>query len=346
MRQDMVNCNRLEWIDYSKGILILLVIAGHAIPEFGLQLPYLERIIYSFHMPAFFIISGYLYKQRSGETIYWYIRKKAKQLLLPYCEFCILIFFCHLMKQIVLRNDSAFFVNFLKKEILLGTITLNYKSIFSNLWFLPAMFSASIVFSLIHRKFKYELLRFFACLFLGCVSCVWASILESPLPVNLDAALLALPFMELGYIYKRYSSGKKKYEQLVLITSILIVLGLNMFAISNGIKSDSFYNLHIENWTVFCATSIVGTLLLFNITKRLTKQRCISFLGKNSLSIYGLHFISQNIIGFIPWPTIENVGLQLFELTVIVIVNVLITVSVLLIWKKISNNLRSKTLWC
>ena len=26
--------NRIEWIDYSKGILIILVITGHAIPEF------------------------------------------------------------------------------------------------------------------------------------------------------------------------------------------------------------------------------------------------------------------------------------------------------------------------
>lgn len=38
--------NRIEWIDYSKGILIILVITGHAIPEFDLHLDYLAHFIY------------------------------------------------------------------------------------------------------------------------------------------------------------------------------------------------------------------------------------------------------------------------------------------------------------
>ena len=62
MYQQTSQKKRIDWIDYSKGILITLVISGHAIPEFGLHLGFLEKIIYSFHMPAFFILSGYLFK--------------------------------------------------------------------------------------------------------------------------------------------------------------------------------------------------------------------------------------------------------------------------------------------
>ena len=76
--------NRIEWIDYSKGILIILVIAGHAIPEFDLHLDYLAHFIYSFHMPAFFILSGYLFRYKKDINTVEFAKKKAKQLLIPY----------------------------------------------------------------------------------------------------------------------------------------------------------------------------------------------------------------------------------------------------------------------
>lgn len=51
--------NRINWIDNSKVIAIFLMVLCHA--SLG-GVP--RAIIYQFHMPAFFIISGYLYKQR------------------------------------------------------------------------------------------------------------------------------------------------------------------------------------------------------------------------------------------------------------------------------------------
>lgn len=51
---------RENWIDWSKAILIWLMVLGHA----GLSgMP--REFVYAFHMPAFFIISGYLYKPHS-----------------------------------------------------------------------------------------------------------------------------------------------------------------------------------------------------------------------------------------------------------------------------------------
>lgn len=54
---------RKVWIDSLKGILILLVVLGHSIQNtlgeecYG---NYWWNLIYSFHMPAFMAISGYL----------------------------------------------------------------------------------------------------------------------------------------------------------------------------------------------------------------------------------------------------------------------------------------------
>ena len=45
---------RIQWIDYSKFIGIVMVILGHLY----LNNKYITNFIYSFHMPFFFFLSG------------------------------------------------------------------------------------------------------------------------------------------------------------------------------------------------------------------------------------------------------------------------------------------------
>lgn len=55
--------NRLEHIDILKGLLIILVVIGHI----G-GIPTLHKYIYWFHMPCFFMISGYLFQAKKKKT--------------------------------------------------------------------------------------------------------------------------------------------------------------------------------------------------------------------------------------------------------------------------------------
>ncbi len=50
---------RIKELDYLKSILILLMVAFHLV-YIGDKYPYIKQIVYTFHMPAFLIISGYL----------------------------------------------------------------------------------------------------------------------------------------------------------------------------------------------------------------------------------------------------------------------------------------------
>lgn len=52
--------NRDITFDMMKGIGIILVIIGHLAHGFGWLVP----AIYTFHMPLFFILSGYFYKEK------------------------------------------------------------------------------------------------------------------------------------------------------------------------------------------------------------------------------------------------------------------------------------------
>ena len=47
--------NRILWIDAAKGIGLLCVILGH------LGVPYLSTLVYTFHMPLFFFLSGIVF---------------------------------------------------------------------------------------------------------------------------------------------------------------------------------------------------------------------------------------------------------------------------------------------
>lgn len=48
---------RLDYIDAAKAIAIILVIIGHC--YWVGAVPRLRNIIYSFHMPLFFVVSGF-----------------------------------------------------------------------------------------------------------------------------------------------------------------------------------------------------------------------------------------------------------------------------------------------
>ena len=55
-----MSAKRLDYIDAAKAIAIILVIIGHS--NWLSAIPRVGRMIYSFHMPLFFIISGFFWK--------------------------------------------------------------------------------------------------------------------------------------------------------------------------------------------------------------------------------------------------------------------------------------------
>src|SRR5687768_11616414 len=95
--------DRQQWLDTAKGFAILLVVMGHVLRgfttahmfgEYGDVLKYVDYTIYSFHMPLFFAISGFLYAQReqlaSLSKYGSFFTKKLMRLGIPYVIFSLL----------------------------------------------------------------------------------------------------------------------------------------------------------------------------------------------------------------------------------------------------------------
>lgn len=73
---------RLVWADAARGLLILLVVLGHTLQHGDYEHNVVWNVIYSFHMAAFFAISGYV--SYRPEIRLNTIGRRAKQLLLPF----------------------------------------------------------------------------------------------------------------------------------------------------------------------------------------------------------------------------------------------------------------------
>lgn len=85
---------RFAEIDVLKGIGILLVILGHSVPDYPINLradvvaANLESIIYGFHMPLFFVSAGFVWQiADNGRISINWLNKKAQRLLVPYITF-------------------------------------------------------------------------------------------------------------------------------------------------------------------------------------------------------------------------------------------------------------------
>ena len=133
-----------------KGIAILAVIAGHSLPLNSIS----RDIIYSFHMPLFFIVAGYLYKP---STQY---RKKfkgdIKRLLIPYLT----IAFGFTLYLLFKESDKLFALKYSATATIFGTACNHSSLLWATVprigaaWFLPALFWCRQTFNLLYTRTK------------------------------------------------------------------------------------------------------------------------------------------------------------------------------------------------
>lgn len=94
---------RLKGLDIAKGIGIILVVAGHFFPESSPHWYAVARsVIYSFHMPLFLLISGYVYMYAGRDVPYLsFLKKKVKRVVIPYFLVSFLFIFIKFIPQML-----------------------------------------------------------------------------------------------------------------------------------------------------------------------------------------------------------------------------------------------------
>lgn len=199
---------RQGYIDLFKGIGIFLMVLGHTIANNTLEI-----WIYGFHMPLFFIASGYLYKD--VDDVCLYIKKKAKALLIPYFIFAIIYIL------IWKYTDQGAWNRILTSDWL----TIIYPSIDlsiplnGSIWFLVALFWCDLI-SLFIIKYtgKYKAIFFILCVVIGMA-------VKEELPFAVLEGLIGAFFYGFGYYIKKLDLVDYKIPTLLeVITGIISVI--------------------------------------------------------------------------------------------------------------------------
>lgn len=321
---------RIQYIDVAKGIAILCIILGH------MGMNEINRVVFTFHVPIFFIITGYFTSKKL--PVKEFVLTKARTLLVPYFLTCIVM------------SGLAIAINLLqggmetKKTILEWMIATLYgagdtwtapfyvKGI-GAIWFLWASFWAS-VFLRIALEMKAQLrVAFVLLLFVaGC----WTAQELFWFPFSIQAGAAATLYMYAGYLLRDLKEHMENVPREVKIFGTIGALFVWLQFIKN-FQGFWFVHCHIGRGIIdvvgsFCGCYVVLLIAQFIETKipMLTKGLC--FYGKYSLLVLCVHIIELNLF---PWWRIEwlllDYGVTEFGAKIFVIFGKLVMITIAVI---------------
>lgn len=323
---------RIEWIDASKGIGILLIMISHCI--------YFESLKFftAGYIPLFFLLSGITFSYKKNSLI-----NRLKRLLYPNYIYATIITFLFSIPHIIFKwgNDRLFFgwINLLYSrnrlfdDVLYGNIML--EGIFPVItWFLTAMSISYILFyGYIKISKKYKVLYIVLSLILISLLCTQKLLL----PWSIDTALLLWLFILIGYKYKSFFINLSINSTTLVILLITIMLYCSLVALNNS------PNYSIRYWgkwelfslpicfiigllytyiVIYIALIIKGTFLFYVLVQ----------IGKISLILMCTHLAIFKCIDFILMIN-SSININIY----VEIIKLLVAILFALILKKIIN---------
>ena len=278
-----MNGKRIEWIDVGKGIAIILTMIGHYIP-YGSQF---RNFIFSFHMPLFFILSGYTFKfSDNKKDVLEKTKKEIIRSLFP-------AFLLTISGQLTIKllwnwknlswRDSLFLA--LKRMVWGNGVDYDWKGLhFYALgmpWFLITLIASKLICNYLGKdKLNLVLMLTFFGVFIGNqIQLVW----------NLDLILVALIFIYTGYILKEKKDIYEKYKTNFLIISVIFF----SYMLSQG-KYIEMATRSYPYGILSVLESIAGSIIAIEFSKYICLtskiKKFLIKIGKISLIVLLVHY--------------------------------------------------------
>ena len=281
--------DRLYSIDYLKGILILLVFVGHIIPGV-LRDTYPRYAIYSFHMPLFIGISGFLFKIEVIEIrLISLFQKYWKRFILPWIIGVFLFWIA-----LGLISDST---------LSLKSFVLAFVYPYYHLWYVLGIISYISIMCIMWKIFKTAKYRWvhiiILSLFISVIS-KWdiiskvvtnETVLKGVSLIQYDFRLYNLVFFAIG-VFLGYLYRDNRMDSNIVFKYPLIECCRVLLAISIAIVAILFFfnNGHLENIMFFIMNAALLIVLIDDSVKFvLPHSSFVEFLGKYTLPIYLYH---------------------------------------------------------
>lgn len=287
-----VKQKRIAYIAQAQLIGCFLVILGHSIP-LSWEIPHAiyqaDVFLYTFHMPLFFFVSGYLfYKTKSVERYSFgsYIKKRSIRLMLPYVVLTIVGFIPKIMTAKLFEDSSQLSVMYFVRAFLVPR-----ENVWGHFWFLPTLLIISL-FSFVFAKLKEKSFYAYAGLTVLLFGLPFAAYLTDWFAVN--DVLKYTCFYAFGLLFadsgfERVLRAKKTRWLFLLLCPIAI--GLFMIPLEKGALQD----------TIHLIIGICMLLFVLTVTQYfdLTQTKAGSFLCRKTYSIFILSWPFQSIVSIV-----------------------------------------------
>lgn len=265
-------------IDIAKGIGIFLVVIGHCINS----ITYPGILIYAFHMPLFFLISGLCFNYEKHRDFLPFLNSRFKSLILPAFSFTVI--------DIVISHITT-----------IATIPWNtflWNGFTNAKWFLGTLFIVELLYYSILRIFKDKKAIQLIFILLGFLIASWISKRQIDYPYCLYSIYAAISYYGIGYIFRDKIIGRENVR-VGKWNNILHVLLLTLFCASTYLVGEGMDLAHNRFSLFNIIPSLLGTFMVIYCSKSLIwggrLSRLLMWLGKNSLIIMCVHILFINI---------------------------------------------------
>lgn len=275
---------RYDFLDLLKGLGIFLVVWGHTMFPRSVY-------IYSFHMPLFFFLSGYVHKDKPGKEFFL---GRLNRLFIPYAVFSFLSWLFYL-GIILCFGKTGQLRTHLPKIISVFTGTaINGGN--DSIWYLPCLLVVSILFWLLRRFLSHPKLLPVAVFLLSIIGYTLGPRPVS-LPFKVDVALTGLAFYYLGHLTREtaFLQEIRKLKTPLLVALILVgaplqaILARLNVAVSPEISKVALISNRLGNYFLFYAAALLAIMLLIAGADRIGYNKVWNYLGVNSLVILASH---------------------------------------------------------
>jgi fucose 4-O-acetylase-like acetyltransferase len=263
-------------VDIAKGIGIFLVIWAHGVCPVFPQ-------ISVFHMPLFFLLSGYVLNTKDGFKVS--LGKKIKTLLIPFAFFFVL--------QRIGFNLVAIAEGTFKTAYLLPWYSIPPWRVMGVLWFIFSMFTVAMAYSLI-SKIPSVAARFIICLVLTYTGFTLHSY-NIDLPLHFGSSMSMMLFYWLGTVLVKFDMNKIpqwwKWALSGIASLLIFITYLHLYLPEISVANDVFDGNFFLNLTLM----ITGCLTTFIISKSIDfipyVNSGLAYIGRNSLVVFATHTI-------------------------------------------------------
>lgn len=279
--------NRSLWVDYAKAIGIILVVYGHVtrgIYNAGININetiynLADSIVYTFHMPLFFFLSGlFFYNSFQKKGAKKLIFSKVDTIVYPYLIWSII--------QGLLEVSLTSYTN--------GND--GYSNILSLLWLPRAQFwflySLFIIFVITSLAFNKLNIKCVTALFIG-TSALYLIQTHLLQVFQVNSVANNLVFFVFGILITRHSDSK------FLNSNKLFPAMLALFIISQYVFHVQFSLTYADKSLLTLIIALISILLVVAASKSLEtrfndKIKWLLFIGSSSMAIFLMHIIAAS----------------------------------------------------